>query len=138
MKHFKGFKRLSLSIVLCVLSAALLLTIAGCRKEPKSVYGVSEFKPGEHYVDFFYVEFVNSEGFGGSGDIKGEVFVKYPGADMYDLIEIMERDGAINAANLDGGTSTVLVVDGELVNDPIDGDGRHQTRMIATAIYLEQ
>ena len=81
MKHFKGFKRLSLSIVLCVLSAALLLTIAGCRKEPKSVYGVSEFKPGEHYVDFFYVEFVNSEGFGGSGDIKGEVFVKYPGAD---------------------------------------------------------
>lgn len=64
--------------------------------------------------------------------------LKYPGADMDDLIEIMERYGAINAANLDGGTSTVLVVDGELVNDPIDGDGRHQTRMIATAIYLEQ
>lgn len=64
--------------------------------------------------------------------------LKYPGADMDDLIEIMENYGAINAANLDGGTSSVLVVDGELVNDPIDGDGRHQTRMIATAIYLEQ
>ena len=64
--------------------------------------------------------------------------LKYPGADMDDLIKIMERYGAINAANLDGGTSSVLVVDGELVNDPIDGDGRHQTRQIATGIYLEQ
>ena len=64
--------------------------------------------------------------------------IKYPGADMDDLIEIMENYGAINAANLDGGTSTALVVDGELINDPIDGDGKHQTRQIATGIFLEQ
>ena len=42
------------------------------------------------------------------------------GADMDDLIEIMQRYGAYNAANLDGGTSSVLVVDNTIVNDPID------------------
>lgn len=64
--------------------------------------------------------------------------LKCPGADMDDLIEIMENYGAINAANLDGGTSSALVVDGELINDPIDSDGKHQTRPIATGIFLEK
>ncbi len=64
--------------------------------------------------------------------------LRYPGADMNHLIEIMQNYGAINAANLDGGTSSALVVDGELINDPIDSDGVHQTRPIATGFYLEQ
>ena len=55
------------------------------------------------------------------------------GADMVDLTDIMENYGAINAANLDGGTSSVMVVNGELINDPIDGYLRHQTRPIADA-----
>jgi len=58
------------------------------------------------------------------------------GADMDDLIEIMERYGAINAANLDGGTSSVMAVDGELINDPIDSTGAHKTRFIATGFGL--
>ncbi len=38
------------------------------------------------------------------------------GASMSDLIEIMLDYGAINAANLDGGSSTVMYYEGELIN----------------------
>ena len=54
------------------------------------------------------------------------------GASMFDLTEIMENYGAVNASNLDGGTSSVMVVDGELINDPIDSALRHKTRPIPT------
>ena len=59
-----------------------------------------------------------------------------PGADMDDLIEIMENYGAYNAANLDGGTSSVLVVNNTIVNDPIDSTGAHKTRPIATGFIV--
>ena len=58
------------------------------------------------------------------------------GADMDDLIEIMQRYGAYNAANLDGGTSSVLVVGNTIVNDPIDSTGAHKTRPIATGFIV--
>ena len=41
------------------------------------------------------------------------------GADMIDLCDIMERYGAYNAANLDGGSSSELVVNNEIVNIPV-------------------
>ena len=62
--------------------------------------------------------------------------VKRPGADMDDLIEIMERYGAYNAANLDGGTSTVMTIDYKMINDPIDSTGAHKTRFISTGFGL--
>lgn len=62
--------------------------------------------------------------------------VSKPGADMDDLIEIMQNYGAYNAANLDGGTSSVLVVDDTIVNDPIDSTGAHKTRPIATGFIV--
>ncbi len=62
--------------------------------------------------------------------------VSKPGADMDDLIEIMQRYGAYNAANLDGGTSSVLVVGDTIVNDPIDSTGAHKTRPIATGFIV--
>lgn len=74
------------------------------------------------------------------------------GASMVDLTEIMQNYGAINAANLDGGTSSVMVLPREqaqtqynalcndyrndkycAINDPIDGDLLHRTRPIADA-----
>lgn len=61
-----------------------------------------------------------------------------PGADMVDLTEIMQNYGAYNAANLDGGTSCGLVVDGRLINDPINGNGKHKTRMIATGFIVKE
>ena len=55
---------------------------------------------------------------------------------MDDLIEIMQNYGAYNAANLDGGTSSVMSVNGKLINDPIDSTGAHKTRYIATGFGL--
>ena len=55
---------------------------------------------------------------------------------MLDIIEIMERYGAVTAANLDGGTSTALVVDGTIVNTPINSSGKNETRPISTAFIL--
>ena len=43
------------------------------------------------------------------------------GADMIDLCDIMERYGAYNAANLDGGSSSELVVNQKIVNTPVAG-----------------
>ncbi len=80
-----------------------------------------------------------------------------PGADMVDLTEIMSRYGAYNAANLDGGTSSVLVFPEEVaqnyldeselkrncrqnycyINDPIDGGGSHETRWIPSAFIVK-
>ena len=48
----------------------------------------------------------------------------------------MERYGAYNAANLDGGTSSVLVVNNTIVNDPIDSTGAHKTRPISTGFIV--
>jgi len=61
-----------------------------------------------------------------------------PGADMSDLTEIMTNYGAYNAANLDGGTSSALVVNNKLINDPIDSAGRHKTRPIATGFIVSK
>ena len=41
-----------------------------------------------------------------------------PGADMVDLTEMMANYGAYNAANLDGGGSSTLVINNELINNP--------------------
>ena len=61
-----------------------------------------------------------------------------PGASLSDLIEIMQRYGAYTAANLDGGTSTALVVDGKIVSNPINASGEKATRPISTAFILEK
>ncbi len=62
--------------------------------------------------------------------------LKEPGADMNDLIEIMQNYGAYNATNLDGGTSSAMVVDGKIINDPVDSSGAHRTRFISTGFIL--
>ena len=43
------------------------------------------------------------------------------GADMNDLCDIMENYGAYNAANLDGGSSSELVINQQIVNTPVAG-----------------
>jgi len=58
------------------------------------------------------------------------------GADMDELIKIMERYGAYNAANLDGGNSSALVINNELINHPINWDNMEETRPIATGFIL--
>jgi len=58
------------------------------------------------------------------------------GASMKDLTDIMMNYGAINAANLDGGTSSAMVVEGKMINDPIDSLLRHRTRGIPTVFNV--
>ena len=58
------------------------------------------------------------------------------GSDMKDLTDIMVKYGAYNAANLDGGNSSVLVINNEIINKPIDWFGVNQTRPIATAFIV--
>ncbi len=72
------------------------------------------------------------------------------GADMVDLTEIMSNYGAVNAANLDGGTSTVMILPKKealkyrsdctdnycYINDPVDSSLRHKTRGIPTTIIV--
>jgi exopolysaccharide biosynthesis protein len=53
------------------------------------------------------------------------------GADMVDLCDVMERYGAYNAANLDGGSSTELVINNKIINTPV-ASGDHGLRDMAT------
>ena len=55
------------------------------------------------------------------------------GSDMVDMTEFMMRYGAYNAANLDGGTSSGLAVNGELISKPVNGNGQKSTRAIPDA-----
>ena len=48
--------------------------------------------------------------------IDGENYVN--GASLNDVIETLQRYGAYNAANLDGGTSSSLIINGKLINNP--------------------
>ena len=53
------------------------------------------------------------------------------GADMVDLTDIMENYGAYNASNLDGGSSSELVINGKIINTPVAG-GENGLRNMST------
>ena len=53
------------------------------------------------------------------------------GADMVDLCDVMENYGAYNAANLDGGSSSELVIRGKIINTPVAG-GKDGLRNMST------
>ena len=60
------------------------------------------------------------------------------GADMGDMTDIMVKYGAINASNLDGGTSSVMAVNGKLISHPIDSGLNNETRPVATAFVVRK
>lgn len=53
------------------------------------------------------------------------------GANMLDLTNIMKNYGAYNAANLDGGSSTELWIDGKIINKPV-ASGKNGLRKMPT------
>lgn len=59
------------------------------------------------------------------------------GATIKDMIEIFDRYGAINASNLDGGTSSSMTVKSKTVNNPTTLSGNNGTRPIPTAFILK-
>ena len=62
--------------------------------------------------------------------------LKSKGADMNELVDILLRYHAYNASNLDGGNSSVLVVNSEIINHPINWDNLEQTRPIADGFVV--
>jgi exopolysaccharide biosynthesis protein len=48
---------------------------------------------------------------------------------------ILLQRGVVNAANLDGGSSSTMYYNGEVINDPCDWNGE---RTVATAVYVER
>ena len=62
--------------------------------------------------------------------IDGENYIN--GASLQDMIDILLRYGAYNAANLDGGQSTILVIDGKLHNNPPPAAKKQGGRYVVT------
>lgn len=62
---------------------------------------------------------------------------KGEGATLPEVIEIMQKYGAVNASDLDGGTSCQLVVGTKRINDPTSLNGEHRSRPVATAFILD-
>jgi len=56
------------------------------------------------------------------------------GATLKDVQNIMLDYGAVNAANLDGGSSTTLYYKGKVINNPINPLGE---RMVPTIFYAK-
>ena len=56
-----------------------------------------------------------------------------PGADMNELARTMVKYGAINAANMDGGTSTAMELNGQIISNPRNGAFAAKTRPVPTA-----
>lgn len=59
------------------------------------------------------------------------------GASYQDLLGVMEKYGAYNASCLDGGTSSGMTVNHEMINNPISKSGKQMSRPIATAFILK-
>ena len=62
--------------------------------------------------------------------IDGENYIN--GASLQDVVDVLKRYGAYNAANLDGGTSATMIVKGELINSPAGGAKRTNGRYVVT------
>ncbi|MFR5598631.1 MAG: phosphodiester glycosidase family protein, partial [Holdemania filiformis] len=56
------------------------------------------------------------------------------GASYSDCIDIMTQYGAMNAANLDGGSSSVMVYDGQIINNVVSMNG---DRKVPTAFIVK-
>ena len=66
--------------------------------------------------------------------IDGRKVLTKPGATLREVQEIMLQYGAVNAVNLDGGSSSTMYYNEEIVNDPCDPLGE---RSIASCLYVK-
>ena len=69
---------------------------------------------------------VTIDGRGGSGSF---------GINFSDLTDIFERYGCYNAANLDGGGSTMLAINGQLINNPVSFRKEGERRVYDALVY---
>lgn len=57
-----------------------------------------------------------------------------PGATLKQVQTILLQQGVVNATSLDGGSSSTMYFDGDVINNPCDWNGE---RTVATAIYVK-
>ncbi|KZL93925.1 phosphodiester glycosidase family protein [Clostridium magnum] len=57
-----------------------------------------------------------------------------PGATLKEVQNILLQQGVVNASNLDGGSSSTMYLNGEIINNPCDWNGE---RTVATALYVK-
>ena len=62
--------------------------------------------------------------------IDGENYIN--GASLQNVVDILKQYGAYNAANLDGGTSSTMIVNGKLINTPAGGARKTNGRYVVT------
>ncbi|MBQ6494977.1 MAG: phosphodiester glycosidase family protein [Bacilli bacterium] len=62
--------------------------------------------------------------------IDGENYIN--GATLKDVITVLKRYGAYNAANLDGGTSATMIIEDRLINNPAGGAKKTRGRYVVT------
>lgn len=55
------------------------------------------------------------------------------GADMGEMVEVLLNYGAYNAANLDGGTSSAMSLNGKIITNPRNGAFQAKTRVVPNA-----
>lgn len=67
--------------------------------------------------------------------IDGRKSITKMGATLYDVQEVLLDYGAVNAGNLDGGYSSTMYYNGEVINSPNSWNGE---RAVATAFYVER
>lgn len=67
--------------------------------------------------------------------IDGRKSISKMGATLYDVQEVLLDYGAVNAGNLDGGYSSTMYYEGEVINSPNSWNGE---RTVATAFYVEK
>lgn len=59
------------------------------------------------------------------------------GASYQDVLTIMENYGAYNATCLDGGASTGMTIQNQLINNPTTKSGSYRSRPVPTAFLLK-
>lgn len=62
--------------------------------------------------------------------VDGENYIN--GASLQDMVDVLERYGAYNAANLDGGQSSSLVIENKLYNNPPAAAKKQGGRYVVT------
>ena len=58
------------------------------------------------------------------------------GLSLYELAAFMQQLGAETAYNLDGGGSSTMVFNGEIINNPTSGGNRIKERKVSDIVYI--
>ena len=64
--------------------------------------------------------------------------IKSRGADLNEMVDILLRYHAYNAANLDGGNSSAMIIGDKIINHPFNWDNREETRPIPDGFIVTE